>query len=42
MMAVRVVTFILIVGAYLCLPLYGLWVAAGAIADRLEKRRLLG
>jgi len=38
---IHIVRFILIVLAYICLPLYGLWVAGGAIADRMEKRRCM-
>lgn len=37
--SVRIVRFGLIVLAYLCLPLYGLWVYGGRIADKLERRR---
>jgi cytochrome c oxidase assembly protein Cox11 len=36
---VAIARFVLIVLAYACLPLYGLWCAGGAIADRVERRR---
>jgi hypothetical protein len=36
---VRIVRYILIVLACLCAPFYGLWLASGMIADRIEKRK---
>jgi hypothetical protein len=34
---VAAVRFILIVLAYACLPIYGLWILGGAIADRRDR-----
>jgi len=38
-LAVRIARYILILAAAVVSPIYALWIAGGAIADRLGQRR---